>query len=62
VKKNGPNSPDFQKQIAMFLQQVPVGSPNIKGIFFGKKYDFFHNQIWLKIFVENHQIAYTTKL
>jgi hypothetical protein len=30
--KNGPNSPDFQKQITMFLQQIPVGSPNIKGL------------------------------
>jgi hypothetical protein len=40
-EKNGLNSPDFQKQIAMFLQQVPVGSPNIKELFFLKKIIFF---------------------
>jgi hypothetical protein len=40
-EKNGPNSPDFQKQIAIFLQQVPVGSPNIKGFCFWKKIIFF---------------------
>jgi hypothetical protein len=65
-KKNGPNSPDFEKiilPIARLLFLVPVGSHKYIVIFI---FSYFHistcGQIWLNHFRDDSHHGYITKL
>jgi hypothetical protein len=44
--------------IAIFLQQFPANSQNIKGFF--KLSYLVYSQIWLNFLVDDHQIGYIT--
>jgi hypothetical protein len=52
VKKNGPNSLDFGG----------TRSQNIKGFFKKLLSHMVYSNIWLNLFVDDHQLDYITKL